>query len=384
MNNDEILKEFPLKDYEKCYKVSNKGKIWSVSKKKYLKTSFSKNNEIFFISKDSKSYQFRVDIIVATCFLGVSDLYLEHVDGDKKNNSASNLRWILTQEFLQLKYGYEWKEISGYDKYYISSNGQVWSSYLDDIISQRVHVGYPSVNIGYPNQKFIHIHRLVAIMFLNNDSNLPIVNHKNGNKLNNNVSNLEWVTSLENNLHSINVLNNRSTTNIKLNIKTDTPDGVEMDKFPGYIITKNGQVYSLTYKRFLKPSLNDNGYYRVEIKRKKYYIHRLVAFAFLNSPDDKSQIQVNHKNLNKLDNNLENLEWVNQSENNKHSAESNPEQYKHLQKKVACINKDTDEIISIYDGIKQASREKNVNSGSIVKACKGVRLSAGNYKWKYI
>lgn len=381
--NIEILKKFPNKEYEDGYKVSNKGKIWSNRAKKYLKTSFTKNNEIFFISRDSKSYQFRVDIIVATSFLGTSDLYLEHIDGDKKNNNVSNLRWVSTQDFLKSKYGYEWKEISGYDKYYISSNGQVWSSYSDDITSQRVHVGYQSVNIGYPNQKFIHIHRLVAIMFLNNDSNLPIVNHKDGDKLNNNLSNLEWVTVLQNNLHSINVLNNRPKNN-QLNIKTDTPDGVEIDIFIGYIITKHGQVYSIKYKRFLKPSLNDNGYYRVSTKNKNYYIHRLVAFAFLNSPDDNSQTQVNHKNLNKLDNRADNLEWMSPSENNKHSVEFNPDQYKHLQKKVACLNKDTNEIIQIYNGIKEASRLTEVNSGSIVKVCKNVRPTAGNYKWKYV
>ena len=92
---------------------------------------------------------------------------------------------------------------------------------------------------------------------------------------------------------------------------------------------------------------------------------------------------MNHKNLNRTDNRLENLEWVSISENNKHSIENNPRQYAHLQKKVVCLDKDTNEIIKIYNGIKEASRERGANSGSIVKVCKGIRVTAGNYKWKY-
>ena len=388
--NNEIFKEFPIEQYKHRYKVSNLGKIWSNAKKDYLKTSFTNENEIFFVNKikSKQTEQFRVDMIVATSFfLGKNEnLYLEHIDEDKTNNKVSNLRWIDVIDYLKNKYDCNWKQIKDYDKYYISTDGSVWSAYSEFIIKQQIVSGYYSVNIGYPNQLFKHIHRLVGINFIENPNNLPVINHKDGNKFNNNLSNHEWVTYLENNLHSINVLKNKPTKN-NINPKTDIPSGKEIESLPNYLITKEGYVYSKHSKRYLKNHLNNNGYYRVYLTTSKneskcFYTHKLVALAYLTKPND-NKIQVNHKNLNRTDNRLENLEWVSISENNKHSIENNPRQYAHLQKKVVCLDKDTNEIIKIYNGIKEASRERGANSGSIVKVCKGIRVTAGNYKWKY-
>lgn len=63
--------------------------------------------------------------------------------------------------------------------------------------------GYKTVNLRIAkNIKLIPIHRLVAIAFIDNPDNKPCVNHKDGNKLNNEISNLEWVTYKENNNHA--------------------------------------------------------------------------------------------------------------------------------------------------------------------------------------
>jgi len=382
--NTEIFKEFPIEQYKDRYKVSNLGKIWSNNKKGYLKSSFTNKNEIIFVNKNGSknTEQFRVDMIIATSFLGKSEgLYLEHIDDDRKNNKVTNLRWINIEEYLKNKYGCDWRKIKERDNYYISTSGIVWSSYSKELIKQQIISGYYSVNIGYPEQLFKHVHRLVGIAFIENENNYPVINHKDGNKFNNNLSNLEWVTYLENNIHAINVLKSKPIKN-HINPKTDIPNGKEIDSLPNYLITKEGQVYSKISKRFLKNQINDNGYYRVYISNNYFYIHKLVALAYLPIPN-KYQNQVNHKNLNRLDNRVENLEWMSSSENIKHSLENNPDQYKHLQKKVVCLNKDTNEIIKIYDGIKEASRKTGVNSGSIVKVCKGIRITAGYYKWKY-
>ena len=80
-----------------------------------------------------------------------------------------------------------------------------------------------------------------------------------------------------------------------------------------YLYNKKEKILSQTttklgYKRI---SLNKHN------KLKSFLVHRLVAKAFIEEIKDKNQ--VNHKNCNKLDNNLFNLEWVNQSENMKHA-----------------------------------------------------------------
>jgi hypothetical protein len=72
------------------------------------------------------------------------------------------------------------------------------------------------------------------------------------------------------------------------------------------------------------------------------------------------------------------------SENGHHSRLDNPKQFHHLQKKVARLNKETEDVIDSFNGVKEASRITGINSGSIVKVCKGVKPSAGGFKWKYV
>ena len=62
--------------------------------------------------------------------------------------------------------------------------------------------GYMTVSLGASPRKTFLVHRLVALAFIPNPERKPQVNHKDGNRINNNLSNLEWVTNKENNLHA--------------------------------------------------------------------------------------------------------------------------------------------------------------------------------------
>lgn len=383
----EQFKDFPIEEYKSRYKVSSRGRIWSNRKQAYLKTLMSNGytNISINVNNSQTAKQLRVDIIIATTFLGNSDLYLEHLDGDNTNNNLSNLRWIEFSDYLNNKYESTWKPVGGYEKYYISTKGHVWSSYSEDMIKQQIVSGYKSVNIGYPKQLFKHIHRLVAMTFIDNKHNYPVVNHKDGNKMNNSVDNLEWMTYSQNCNHALD--NFKRKPYVKGENCEHPSFSIELDWLLGYLIVEDGNVYSQIRNRYLKLQKNDNGYYRIHCKvGNKYrllYVHRLVGEAYLDKPLPK-QTQVNHKNMDRLDNRFENLEWVTPSENNQHSVDNNPKQYKHLQKKVARLDKDSGEIIDTFNGLKEASRITKINSGSICKVCKGVHLTAGGYKWKYI
>jgi hypothetical protein len=111
-----------------------------------------------------------------------------------------------------------WKDIFGYEGYYqissfgrlkalprkiITKNGVIrcYKERIRDIYAKQT--GYYGTPLNRDNgKKYILVHRLVAETFIPNPDNKPEINHIDGNKMNNNFANLEWVTSKENHLHA--------------------------------------------------------------------------------------------------------------------------------------------------------------------------------------
>ena len=100
----------------------------------------------------------------------------------------------------------EWKDIKGYEGLYqISSFGRMRSLRFNKIkiLTFNSNRNYYAFKFSINNIKEIkQIHRLVAEAFIPNPHNLPYINHKDGNKHNNNVKNLEWCTASENVKHA--------------------------------------------------------------------------------------------------------------------------------------------------------------------------------------
>ena len=98
-----------------------------------------------------------------------------------------------------------WKDDVDYPEYYlVSDDGQIYSKRRKKLLSQqRCKKGYMKISTSLNTVK-IHekVHRMVAKSFIPNPDNKPFINHKDGNKANNHVSNLEWCTSSENIRHA--------------------------------------------------------------------------------------------------------------------------------------------------------------------------------------
>lgn len=151
-----------------------------------------------------------------------------------------------------------------------------------------------------------------------------------------------------------------------------------------YEVSEDGRVFSLITGKEKKTFMSSNGYKRVTLwhngKQKKYSVHRLVAMAFLDNPNDYPQ--VNHIDGNKLNNRLENLEWCSQEMNIRHA-------YAHgmihpCTTKVIQFTLDM-KPIRVWNSIKEACDEYGLNHANIVTVCGGKtnRKQAGGYIWRY-
>jgi hypothetical protein len=124
------------------------------------------------------------------------------------------------------------KPIQGYEgKYEIDKKGNVYSlprfhNKKENVIKVFKHNGrccYASVWLWKNNKrKSFLLHKLIADNFIPNPKKLPQVNHKDGNKMNFEINNLEWCTSSENNLHSFRVLGKKPTMKGKFGIEHHT------------------------------------------------------------------------------------------------------------------------------------------------------------------
>lgn len=97
-----------------------------------------------------------------------------------------------------------WKKIEGYEKYSVSDFGRIRNDKTGRIMKTPCGKnGYPRVNL-YDDMKASSksVHRFVAETFIPNTENKEQINHIDGNKMNNNVTNLEWVSPSENIRHS--------------------------------------------------------------------------------------------------------------------------------------------------------------------------------------
>ena len=102
----------------------------------------------------------------------------------------------------------------------------------------------------------------------------------------------------------------------------------DMKPIPGfndYLISTTGKVYSTKTNKFLNPSKTKDGYLKVALRgnNKAYYfrVHKLVAMTYLENPNNLPE--VNHKDFNRANNNLENLEWISHNDNIEYSKLEN-------------------------------------------------------------
>lgn len=341
----------------------------------------------------------------------------------------------------------EWRVIKEHPNYSISNLGNVMNNKTNKIMKMCLKGGYYNVSlVNETGQKTIKVHRLVALAFIENPENKSDVNHEDKNKLNNNISNLTWMTRKENNQHkSIGLIyksnknkpvmrlskneevlenynsiedagqwafENKLTDNshngrnaigncvnglsskaygfkwkyIDNSLENEEWREIDFKKIFSENILTNKKYYVSNLGRFKNIygqimdnyKVNENGYIRVYIYKKTIALHRLVAYIFLENPENKEQ--VNHKDGNKLNNKVENLEWCSNAENQKHKFEMGLGN--NFTRKVKQYDLNWN-LIKEYNSISSASKEMNISKGTIQSVLLKNRKTAAGYIWKY-
>ncbi len=302
--------------------------------------------------------------------------------------------------------------------YLISDEGQVKnkSGKIMKVASQN---GYSRIGLHLEKgkgSKMFFVHRLVAEVFIPNPEEKPFVNHKDGDRTNNVLQNLEMCTHAENVRHRFSNLGGKTNArpvlqiDLKENVIAQFPSLTEASKktgiscpdicncckgslktagkfkwaylhenrpvdlngfvhIPGfvdrYLVNQKGDIYSTKTKRLIKSYIND-GYAMVHIDEKEkiklYRVHTLVAKTFLaGPPDDGGNYVINHKDLNRSNNSVKNLEFITYSENTQHYWKNTNR--KKIMKFIP--GKSTE----VYGSSEEAAQKNNTKAQRITRAC---------------
>lgn len=153
---------------------------------------------------------------------------------------------------------------------------------------------------------------------------------------------------------------------------------------PNYEVNSKGEIRHKIRKHILKPRSNKGGYmyvnFKINGKNTNFAVHRIVANAFL--PNPNGYIEVNHKDYDKTNNCIKNLEWVSSSINKKH-AFLKQENRDSRAKGVNQFSKDG-KFIKTFSSVTEAAKEMNCCVSAISNCCLGRTKTSQGFRWSFI
>lgn len=334
--------------YESRYKISTNGNVYSVAHnelfKKYIKGGYY---TVKLRNKYNKQKIWRVNILVALHFIKNPNKLpiVHHIDHIKLNNHYKNLEWVTSSENLK-----------AYRKMLITA--QIIQSDLNNsFIKEWTNIKEIINDSGFKEKE------IMSCLLGNCDDVYGYIwRYKN-----------DFVDREQKKL----------IRQFDYTIKNDEefrPIPMIKDlKYDNYEASNYGKIRNKITKKILTVGLSATGYYQVSLiptNNKKpiiHRIHRLVAFTFLDDVEGKNY--GNHKDENKLNNNVNNLEWTTNRENVVHSTG----------RKVHQININTNKIINTYKSLACAALVFNKKNGTQAfgRVCQGIRKTCYGYKWQY-
>lgn len=287
-----------------------------------------------------------------------------------------------------------WKWIPKFEgKYQASTFGNIKSFKIDKIngkIMQGNTLKDGRKRVNLDGQKYL-VHRLILLTFNPegqiDDKNL--VMHLDGNPSNNNLTNLKWGNYKENANDDIKNLRtkiakdkNKKIIEQEQNIILENEEWKDIIGYEGlYQVSNYGRIksfYNASKPKIMSLCLGrTQDYYSICLtknkQKKQHSVNRLVAEAFVPNPNNYPE--VNHIDENTKNNKASNLEWVNHSQNVKHSA--------HKQSYPVGRYTLEGELIATYPSLAEAQRQTGIPRPSIASSIKRDGTCHGS-KWRYL
>lgn len=330
-----IWKLIPIENNKNKYYCTIDAKIYDRKQQKYMVLNYKrakKNND--YVKTTLCKNRYHLHQIICLTWIGPKpspEHTVDHIDRDKYNNHASNLRWATKKE------------------------QRANQNPSTRIKSQIITIDKENNQIIYKNIEEAAKHFSVPT---------KCITH--------------YIYSSKSNIRSRGLLWKREINQSEIEGEIWKPI-VKKGLKKGYQVSNHGRVKN--NKIIMNQYLNKNYYYITFSNRKKYLVHRLIAEAFIDNPKNKPN--VDHIDGNKLNNHLSNLRWVTAQENTKHrpNGVSKPEKTKFIVQYDLNGNE-----IKRFNTSKEAAKSLNKESGSsnIRKCCRENDKIAYGFRWKYI
>ncbi|KAI9301148.1 hypothetical protein BJ944DRAFT_234180 [Cunninghamella echinulata] len=353
-----ILKHHYLNHVEKHLFIDTKGNVYrgiydTLTAHQYMEGD-DKNSYIRLpTSFDSGRYGFSIaEAMIETFFEPmIRPYYIIHKNGVNNDNTLQNLLAYNYDQFVnyhqvKLNQLYPCKEfetindiVDGrtFGNYLISSDGDVYSMTMGTILKPKEKGEYYWITL-YPDLKFnehhtdflfkyVSIHSLVAHAFIKKRPIGMVIDHVNGNKKDNRVGNLEYVTSQENTrrCHVSDYGKDREPIPLPDAIQyDDEEEWIPLQRyrsviFKNYEISTHGRIRKTDNKNIVNTYIGRKGYLSIVLQDKDdkeiiQRVHRIVAYTFSYDSYENGLV-VDHINGIRHDNHHKNLRWVTQKEN---------------------------------------------------------------------
>ena len=158
----------------------------------------------------------------------------------------------------------------------------------------------------------------------------------------------------------------------------------EVKEYANYEVNQFGEIRHKKRKKILKPRSNNGGYqyvnFKINGKNTNFAVHRIVANAFI--PNPNGYTEVNHKDYDKTNNYVNNLEWVSSSQNKQHSY-LKKENKKSRGKAVNQYTKDG-VFIKTFETITDAAEELGCCVAAISNCCLGRAKTSQGFRWSFV